>query len=51
MDETLTLDKVFEETGLAAKWEARGEARGEVRGKEEVARNACTLYPNLTNEL
>jgi predicted transposase/invertase (TIGR01784 family) len=35
MDKTLTLDKVFEETGLAARWEARAEARGEVRGRTE----------------
>jgi hypothetical protein len=25
----ITLDKVLEEAGLTAKWEARGEARGE----------------------
>ena len=44
---TLTLDMVFENTGLAARWEARGEARGvamgEARGIEkkafEVAKN------------
>jgi len=27
------LDRVFIETGLAAKWEAEGEARGEARGE------------------
>jgi len=39
----LTLDKVFEEAGLVAKWELRGEARGEARGEErkasEIAKN------------
>jgi len=46
-DTQLTLDKVFEEAGLVAKWEARGiakgEARGIVKGEEqkasEIARN------------
>jgi len=50
-DTQLTLDKVFEEVGLVAKWESRGkargiaegEARGEARGEErkasEIARN------------
>jgi hypothetical protein len=33
-------DEVMENTGLAAKWEARGEARGEAKGMEKVARNA-----------
>ena len=32
-----SLDEVFERTGLAAKWEARGEARGEVKGEERKA--------------
>ena len=32
-DGTLTLDKIFEEAGLVAKWEARGEARGKAIGK------------------
>ena len=31
----LTLEKVFEEAGLVAKWEARGEARGKAEGKAE----------------
>jgi hypothetical protein len=30
---TLTLEKVFEEVGFIAKWEARGEAKGEARGE------------------
>ena len=30
-----SLDEVFERTGLAAKWEARGEARGEAKGRAE----------------
>jgi len=33
---TLTLDEVFERTGLAAKWEARAEARGEARGEQKI---------------
>ena len=48
---SLTLDQIFEEVGLAAKWEARaearglaeGEARGRAQGEEkkasEIARN------------
>jgi hypothetical protein len=28
----MTLEKVLEESGLTAKWEARGEVRGEARG-------------------
>jgi hypothetical protein len=36
MDKKLTIDEVFERTGLAAKWEARGRAEG----RTEVARNA-----------
>ena len=44
-DAALSLDDVFERTGLAAKWEARaeargeakGEARGEIRGEERKA--------------
>jgi len=50
-DTQLTLDEIFEEAGLVAKWEARGEAKGEARGmaigKEqtaiEVARNMINL--------
>jgi hypothetical protein len=34
-DGTATLDRVLEEVGLTALWEARGEARGEEKGKEE----------------
>jgi len=32
-DTQLTLDKVFEEAGLVAKWEAKGEARGIAKGE------------------
>jgi hypothetical protein len=43
-DEALTMEKVLEEAGFTAIWEARGEVRGEVRGEEkgkiEVAKNA-----------
>jgi phosphoribosylglycinamide formyltransferase-1 len=42
-DTTLTLDKIFEEVGLAAIWEARAEARGKAMGEEnkavEIAQN------------
>ena len=34
-DAALTLDQIFEDAGLVAKWEARGEARG----RKEIARN------------
>jgi hypothetical protein len=42
-DTTLTLERVFEEAGLTAKWEARGEARGKV----EVARNLIKIGLSL----
>ena len=46
-DDVLTIDEVFERTGLAARWEARGEARGEARAKETealaIARNMINL--------
>jgi hypothetical protein len=38
-DGALTLDKIFEEAGLVAKWEARGLARGEEKKAGEIARN------------
>jgi hypothetical protein len=46
-DTALTLDQIFEEAGLVAKWEARGEAKGEARGlakgeekkAKEIAKN------------
>ena len=49
-DTALTLDKIFEEAGLVAKWEARGEARGDARGEDrkaiDVAKNMIALgYP------
>ena len=52
----LTLDEVFEEVGLAAKWEARGEARGltegEAYGREEKAAEIAKnmLRKNFTIE-
>ncbi|GBU26741.1 hypothetical protein R84B8_00253 [Treponema sp. R8-4-B8] len=36
-------DQVIEETGLAAKWEARGEARGEERKSFSIAQNMVKL--------
>jgi hypothetical protein len=36
-DVAMSLDQVLEESGLTAKWEARGEARGEAKGKSEKA--------------
>ena len=39
----LTLDEVFESTGFAALWEARGEARGEERKAIDVAQNLINL--------
>jgi hypothetical protein len=46
-DAALTLERVFEEAGLTAKWEAQGraegEARGKAEGKAEVARNLIRL--------
>ncbi|MDR2921949.1 MAG: hypothetical protein LBU85_01250 [Treponema sp.] len=33
-------DRLMEETGLAAKWEARGRTEGRTEGRVEVARNA-----------
>ena len=45
-----SLDEVFERTGLAAKWEARGEARGmtigEAKGEE---RKAIDVAQNMIN--
>jgi hypothetical protein len=35
-DASLTLDKIFEEAGLTAIWEARGEAKGKARGRQEI---------------
>jgi hypothetical protein len=34
-DSVLTLDEIFKEAGLVAKWEARGEARGMAVGEEK----------------
>jgi hypothetical protein len=45
-DATLTLDKVLEEIGLTAQWEARGEARGEERKALKIAKNLLAKgYP------
>ena len=38
-DDELTLDKIFEEAGLIAKWEARGEVIGAEKKAAEIARN------------
>ena len=38
-DTTLTLDQIFENAGLVAKWEARGEARGEANKALDIAQN------------
>ena len=38
-----SLDEVFERTGLAAKWEARGMAKGEERRAIDVAQNLINL--------
>ena len=46
MDDTLTLEKVLEETGLIAKWETRGEEKGLEKGLEIAAQNALAKgYP------
>jgi predicted transposase YdaD len=39
MSRKVTLEQVIENTGLGAKWEARGEARCKAKGKAEIARN------------
>jgi hypothetical protein len=39
-DEGLPFDRLIEEMGLAAKWEARGEARGEAKGEARGKRTA-----------
>ena len=43
MNTTLTVDEVFETTGFATRWEARGEARGEERKALDIARNMLNL--------
>jgi predicted transposase YdaD len=44
----LTLDKIFEEAGLVARWEARGEAKGEARGIAVGAeKKAAEIAKNL----
>jgi predicted transposase YdaD len=35
MRRKLTIEQVIEESGLGAKWEARGEVRGRTEGKAE----------------
>jgi hypothetical protein len=44
MSGTITLEKVIEDIGLAAKWEARGKAEGEARGEEK---NAAEIAKNM----
>jgi predicted transposase YdaD len=41
-DTALTVEQIFEEAGIAARWEARGEARGKARGKVEKAQEIAT---------
>ena len=43
----LTLDQIFEEAGLTAKWEARGEAKGEARAGK---RKAIAIAQNMVNQ-
>jgi predicted transposase/invertase (TIGR01784 family) len=43
----VTLEQVFERTGLIAKWEARGEVRGKMEGKREVAKNLINIGLSL----
>jgi hypothetical protein len=40
---TKTLDQIFEETGFAARWEARGKVEGEEKGRAEIARNMVSM--------
>ena len=53
----LTLDEIFEEAGLVAKWEARGEEKGLAKGEEkkaaEIAKNMLRngFSPEQTAEL
>jgi hypothetical protein len=42
-DSTLTIEMVLEETGIAAKYEARGEAKGEEKARTEIARNLLDM--------
>lgn len=46
-NDKLTLDQVFERTGLAAIWEARGEARAEARAKENAV---LDIAQNMVNQ-
>ena len=43
----LSFEEILEETGLTAKWEARGETKGEARGEErkavDIAQKMITL--------
>ena len=43
MDARLKLEKVFEETGLTAKWEAKGRAEGKAESKVEIAQNLVNM--------
>ena len=38
-NDTLTLDEVFESTGMAARWEAKAEARAKDREALAIAQN------------
>ena len=38
-DTALTVEQIFEEAGIAARWEARGKAQGEAKKAREIAAN------------
>jgi hypothetical protein len=42
-DEGLPFDRLIEEMGLAAKWEARGKTEGKAQGKKEAWKEAIEL--------
>jgi predicted transposase YdaD len=44
---TVTLEQVLVETGLAAKWEAKAKAEGKAEGKVELARNLVKMGVSL----
>ena len=54
-DTTLTLDEIFEEVGLAAKWEARAEERKAIAIAQNMMADGepvekITRYTGLTHE-
>jgi predicted transposase YdaD len=47
-DTALTVEQIFEEAGIAARWEAKGEARGKAIGKASgKAEKAQEIATNL----